>query len=1038
MRSFRYIPGLGAMCAAAGLLLVGAIPLGAQDPATVTGVVRSQDGLPIPSAQVYLEGAGIGGLTNQDGRYLILRVPPGTYTVAVEVIGFATERREGVVVAAGASVAVDFTLRTQVLGLSGLVVTGVTQATSRAMIPFTVDRVSAADIPIPPPNAFVAIEGKVAGARVIRGSQPGSGISILMRTPTSVNRETAPLLVVDGVILAASSADISALDIESIEVVKGAAAASLYGSRAASGVVQIRTRRGSALPQDRTRFTLRNEYGVSDIPRPIQTAMHHNYLMNAQGQYLDRSGNVVPRWLATTTPYGFMDQEYPGQVFNHVESLFNPNDFRTTSGTFGYNTGTTSWLATVSSQNEMGVVRENDGYQRYDMRLNLDHRLRNDLSLSVSVFHMRSLRDELYPDAFFDFVQIAPDVDLLQPDPDGTPYIFQPDPTGIRPNPLYMIYTQDRKSRRLRTMASADLRYNPFGWLAFDVTTSYDRSDRRTNDFIPKGAKTNDFADGNPGYAFQSSGIDDAVNATAGVSVARDFGLLRTRTTLRGIMERQDGRFFSASGTDMAVGGIPDLDALKIPSISSTESEIRSEGYLVNTDLSWDDRYILNALVRQDGSSLFGPEDRWHTYYRASAAYRMTLEPWWPLESINEFKLRYSRGTAGGRPNFADRYEVFSILAGGGLSLATLGNKSLRPEKSLEQEFGVDLVALERFSLQFTYAKQKTIDQLVNVPLPSLFGFSSQWQNAGTIEGSTYELTMEARLIEGDRFSWTAGLVADRSRNTITEYDRPCHQVGLGLRCAGEQLGMIYTQRLARSTADLDRYFKGLHANSKNAFQVNDDGLLVPVGAGNSWRDGVAKNLWGTSVVIDGRTYTWGMPFKMLDDAGNALWEKTGDSNPDYKWGITNQFSWGAFSLYALVDGQVGGEVYNATKQRMYQWERHGDEVQVGKPDERKKPSSYYVGPLYNANSDIDWFVEDGSFVKLREVALRYRMDPSLLGRLAPANLDRIMLSLVGRNLYTWTKYSGYDPEIGTVLNRSDSFDYPVYRTLTASVEIVF
>lgn len=1037
MRLTRYTRRLFAACAAVGLVALAGAPLGAQGVGSVTGVVRSAEGIPIPNAQIYLEGRGIGGLTNQDGRFQLQRVPAGQYTVVAEVIGYATERQAGVMVPAAGAVTVNFTLRTQVLGLAGLVVTGVTQATTRAMIPFTVERVSALDLMVPPPNAFLAIEGRVAGARVIRGTQPGSGVNILMRTPTSVNRNTTPLMVVDGVILAESSADISTLDIESVEIVKGAAAASLYGSRAASGVIQIRTKRGGSLTEGRTRFSLRSEVGTSDIPRPIATATYHNFLTNAQGQYLDSKGAVVDRWLAATTKYGFMDQPYTTPTWDHVKSLFNPNTYYTNSGTFGYNSGATSWLASVSNSHELGVVRGNDGYKRSDFRLNLDHRLRNDLSISVSAFHMRSTQDDMYGDAFFDFVQIAPDVDLLQPDPDGTKYAFQPDPAGIRPNPLYLIETQQHTNNRLRTMASADLRYSPREWLSLDMTASYDRSDRHNTDFIPKGVKTYDYGAGGPGSASQSTGLNDAINASAGVTVKHDFGRLKTTTVGRALMERDKAESFTASGEDMAVGGIPDLDALKIPSISSSRTEVRASGYLANADVTWEETYIVNALVRWDGSSLFGPEDRWHGYYRASGAWRMAQESWWPFGDVNEFKLRYSRGIAGGRPNFADQYEVFSILEGGGLSLAALGNKFLRPERTTEQEIGLDVVAKERFFLQLTYASQRTEDQLVQVPLPRLYGFTNQWQNAGVLEGHTIEASLEARLIDRPGFLWSATLIGDRSRNKLVEYDRPCHTDNLGYRCAGEQIGMIYTQRYLHSPEDLDLHRGGLHANSKDAFDVNDDGLLVYVGAGNSYEDGVAKDLWGKSFTQDGQSYTWGMPIKLLSQAGTAVYEKTGDFNPDFKWGVTNQVQWKDLTIYALVDGQVGGDVYNRTKQRMYQWERHGEEVQVGKPEGRKKPSSYYV-QVYNANSDIDWFVEDGSYVKLREVSLRYRLNPSLLGRFAPESLERVVLSVIGRNLYTWTDYTGWDPDIGSPMYRYDGFDYPSYRTLTASVEIVF
>jgi TonB-linked SusC/RagA family outer membrane protein len=1035
---------LGAAVATA-LLLGGSGPAAAQvqPPGTVGGTVRSAEGTPLGSVQIMVEGGGrrLGGFTNADGRYMIPGVPPGAYTVTATMIGYGTAQREGVTVQSGAVTTADFELRTQVLGLAELVVTGVTEATSRAMIPFTVGRIGAADMPVPPQNAVAAIQGKVAGATVIPTTTPGGGVNILLRTPTSINRENAPLLVVDGVILSASSADISTLDIESIEVIKGAAAASLYGSRAAAGVVQIRTARGGALIEGRTRFSVRSEMGVNDIPNPIPFNRHHNFMLNEQGQFIRMDGGepvVVERWEADVTPLRFLDQRYPGPVYNHINSLFDPGRYYTNSATFGYNSGVTSWLATASNSQETGVVRGNDGYNRTDIRLNLDHRIGGSVNLAISGFHMRSTRDELPGGTFFDFVQMAPDVNLLEPDPDGTRYAFQPDPGGIRVNPLYRIASQHLESRRLRTMANAELRYTPIAWASFYVQGSYDRSDRARFDWIPKGVKTPDYPIGNPGEAYRSSGITDGINAAIGMSVARDFfDQLATRTTFRAGLEREDDVFVAATGTDFAVGGIPRLNALRTQQVSGDEQYTRTSSYLVNSDIDWAQRYIFSGLIRRDGSSLFGPAERWHTYYRASAAYRMAEEPWWPLEQINEFRLRYSRGTAGGRPNFADQFEVFNILSGGGVSLATLGNRFLKPEHSLEQEVGVEMVALGRYALTLNYATQITRDQLVNVPLPSLFGFSSQWQNAGTVEGNTYEATFETLLVDRPGLRWSATLIGDRSRNTITEYDRPCHSVGLGLRCAGERIGTIYTQRFLSSPADLAAHRGGQHAGSENAFAVNDDGLLVAVGAGNDWTEGVAKSLWGTTVTVDGVNYNWGRPIVLLGDDGVRQQVRTGDSNPDFRWGFSNQVRWRGVHIYGLIDGQVGGSVYNSTKQRMYQWMRHGDEDQSGKPIERKKPDLYY-SDLYNGNSDIDWFLEDGSFTRLRELSVRYSLDPSRIAPLARLNMDGILLSLIARNLYTWTGYSGYDPEIGSVLNRNDNFNYPRYRTLTGSVEITF
>jgi hypothetical protein len=162
-----------------------------------------------------------------------------------------------------------------------------------------------------------------------------------------------------------------------------------------------------------------------------------------------------------------------------------------------------------------------------------------------------------------------------------------------------------------------------------------------------------------------------------------------------------------------------------------------------------------------------------------------------------------------------------------------------------------------------------------------------------------------------------------------------------------------------------------------------------------------------------------------------------GDGNPDYHWGISNSVTWRAFDFYALVDAQVGGDAYNQTNQRMYQWARSGDVDQAGKAQELKKPIEYYVA-LYAANDPTDYFVEDASFVKVREVSVRYRLGGRVLNALSRFGARGVSMSLIGRNLFTFTDYKGYDPEVGGTVVRLDSFDYPRYRTITGSFEITF
>ena len=695
----------------------------------------------------------------------------------------------------------------------------------------------------------------------------------------------------------------------------------------------------------------------------------------------------------------------------------------------------TNWYASASTHRTTGVVLENGGYTKNDFRLNLDHRLRDDLRFSFSGFHMRSELEGLPGGIFEDLVMQAPDVNLLQPDPDGTPYVFAPDPiVSSRESPLYALAVSTDLEDRTRTLGNVGLRYSPLHWASVDGELSYDRSERGYDFHFPRGSKTFD-QDMLSGYLRRATGTTNTINGSVSANFLGAFGDLTARATLRALMEKEENDFYEAEVGNLAVGGTPDLDiGGGVPIIGSTFEDIRSTGYFLITGADWQGKYIADAVVRRDGSSLFGPDDRWHTYYRASAAYRMAEEPWWPIEEIGELKLRISRGTAGNRPDFNDRFETIEVFGAGSIGTPrTLANRLLRPEKATETEYGVDVIAYDRFSLQLNYADTKTVDNLLLVPLPAAFGSRSQWQNAGTVEGHTLEATIEAVVVDRGDTRWTMGLVADRSRHRVTQFDRPCYREGTGSIfsfCEGVRLGTMSGQRFLSDVGDLPAA-----AAASGEFEVNDDGLVVWVGPGGSHTDAE----WGSTGTVDGRDYDWGMPILLRDDAGTAQIVSIGDGNPDYRLGFSNSVRWRFLSAYALIDVQRGGDVYNRTKQRMYQgpFFRHGDIDQAGRPDDLKKTTDYYE-TLYNGNTVNNWFVEDGSYVKLRELSLRVEAPDEWLSRLGRLGAEGVALSLIGRNLFTWSDYSGYDPEVGSPLRRVDDFAYPQFRTLTAALEVAF
>jgi TonB-linked SusC/RagA family outer membrane protein len=1045
--------GARSQCAGISLALVlallvavsGTTTAGAQEPATgrITGVVTdSATGQALSAVSVSVAGTRLGGLTDAQGRYTIERVPAGTHTLQTRRIGYSPRNIPGVSVTADATATVNIALMASALTLEAVVTTGVVDPTSGTRVPFTVGKVDAADAPVPATNAVETIQGKVAGVTVVPSGQPGSGTNILLRSPTSINKSNTPLIIVDGVIqsqsFGGSTADLESLDIESVEVVKGAAAASLYGSRASAGVISIKTKRGSALPEGAPRVTLRSEYGDNSLGGKIHWARYNDYMVNAAGHYIDEDSIEVDRAHRVEEPVykRYQDNPYPDPIYDQVDRFFDPGQFFKNSVTIAQNTGKSNWLMALADTKEDGVVLNSGAYRQTNFRLNLDTRPRDDLRISFSGYHNISKRQELYGDTFFDLINQAPDVDLLVPDPDGTPYIFQGDPNGREENPLYVLATEDNERKRTRTQGSLGAHYTPLKWLTFDADVSYDRSDRRVNFFLDQGLKTEGFGGpgGGPGEISETAATTDALNASASANLIGVAGPITVRSTLRALIERENNQVTEAEGTELATPGVRSLDNATQRQLSSTYETIRSTGYFVTLGADYLGKYIFDGLIRRDGSSLFGPEERWNTYYRASASWRMTAESWWPFDAITEFKPRFSRGTAGGRPDFEDQFETFSFDPGGALVKETLGNRFLKPELATETEVGLDLIVKDRYSLQLTHASTRVEDQLVEVPLAALFGYTSQWQNAGTVEGNTWEATLQAQVLRRPNLSWRVGLVFDRSRNKITEFDRSCFTTStIAFRCAGETLGAMYGFHFINGTSELPADAQAMASQ----FQRNDEGLLVWVGDGNSYTEGESKKLWGTTTTIGGTNYSWGMPIRQLDSEGNPAVVRIGDGNPDFHWGISNQVTWRNFDFYALVDANVGGEVYNQTNQRMYQYGRSADVDQTGKPDDLKKTVEYYQA-LYSANDPTDYFVEDASYVKLRELSVRYRLGDGIIDKLGRVGVKGASLSLIGRNLFTSTPYSGYDPEVGGTIVRLDSFDYPRYRTITGSIEINF
>jgi len=1040
------------------------LSFGQQDALVISGKVTDISGNPLPGANILLKNFNLGAATNMQGVYRFS--VPAKYLNGQEVemtaryIGYYWKTQK--VVLSPGTITKDFALEEDILEMDAVVVTGVAEATKKSLAPFSVDRVSKAQVElVPAVSAIQGLQGKVASVRVIKGNgRPGDGAVINLRAQTKINingnfRDNQPLYIVDGVILAASSVDIDALDIESIEVVKGAAAASIYGSRAANGVVQIKTRRGSELGLGETQIRIRNEFGINQLARKIKFNKHHFFKINNNGEYLDGNSNVVPYDKAAIDDDRMQDNPFPGKLYDHLNLYFDPGNFYTNTISIGQHNATTNYRLSFNNMQESGIMKFLSGYNRKNIRLNLDHKIYDDLHMATSVYYMYSKRDDPQTavNPFYSLMFINPNVNLEEKDADGT-YKIIPDARTLEENPLYALKYAEEEDRRQRFMGSFSMTYAPVPWFNLEGNFSYDRSDRNSSEFYNKGYKNIDAVGLSLGRYIKTNSYDLGVNSSITASFYKDFGNLMTKTKLRALYESDHFELTYARGDELPVAGIKDLGLVEGEKvINSTLQDVKALGYYFITNFAYKEKYVGDVMVRRDGSSLFGADQRWHTYYRYSLAWRLAQEPWWFSDKINEFKIRYSYGISGGRPSFAAQYETFDV-ASGVISKGNLGNKDLKPERSHEQDLGLEMAFFDRFSAELVYARNRTENQILLVPLAGYYGFANQWQNAGTLESNTFEASLHSFVIKTSDMSWSASLVFDRTRQKITEFNLPAYRTGPGnafyIR-KDEEFGSIYGHKWMTSKDELRSHYvndqTGGWAKYTDQFDINDDGYLVPVGAGNSWQDGISKNLWGTKVDIDGDgqgDLKWGLPLKYVTQEDGAF-HKIGSVIPDFNIGLSNTFQWKGFTAYLLIDAQIGGNIYNNTRQWPYRELRHGDCDQYGKPDTRKKPFDYYA-ELYDVNAINSHFVEDGTYVKLRELTLRYTFDRialnNLLGGFAGRLFNKFTIGVVGRNLLTFTNYTGWDPEVGGGLDatfyRFDGFGYPQYRTFTGILEVEF
>jgi TonB-linked SusC/RagA family outer membrane protein len=1018
---------------AVALLLIVAIAPPAAGQWLISGRVTNSVGQALPGSTVSIPSLGAESVTGADGKYhfaLDQRGSGDSILVRVRKVGFQPKSK--LVALNHPTIEVDFVLAPQAQSLENVVVTGVADTTKTGNLTISVGRVEASQLAdVPPPSIGAALAGKVSGVRVaVTQGEPGAVPAIRIRTSASLGiGENTPLVLVDGVMMRNGLADIDGNDIERIEVLKGAASANTYGSNAANGVIAVFTKRGRNAPEGKTSFLLRSEIGSSSLERYPLLSRSHPYVLNPDGSFALVNGSRVVK------SDHYVDAPYPeGTWRDQLKANLERGSYARSYGQLSFRRGDLNFAASFARDHDRGLTSILHGFDRQSASLVLDQGLSSRAEMSIDLRYSVSHTDQA-TEAFggfplFGIMFSEPDVDLVYPNGPGT-LKYSPDfPEGSpqRGNVLYGLANFNHNDRRERIIGSFSARYRASDWLSFAARYGTDRFNGRVTDFTDRGVlRRADDGPSQPGAGSISLG-STANNAYMGElnAIAKwSLGAVRQATQLS--YQYEDERklaFFTGFGR-LLVGSVPDLQAADPASLGggafSSIQQMRAMNYFVTQDLNFRDRYLAQMLLRRDGSSLFGSGRRWHNFSGVSGAWRVTRD--FHIPGIDELKLRAARGSAGLRPGFEYQYEAFDLRSGT-ISKGNVGNKLLEPAVQTESEFGVNARA-GRVEVEYVKSDRHTTGAFLQVPLSPAQsgGFVTQWRNGARIGGRTFELALSAAVIERPGLNYSASLTAERSRQRIDELGRPPFRVGIVSNDVfyyrtGEVMGVLYGTRWARTVDELKDNPENASLDATN-YTVNSDGYVVLAAC---------------------RGQPCERPIAYVDPDGNSN-VKIGDVNPDYTFGFANTIQARGLRLYMLFDGVHGGNIYNSTKQflAVNLRSRVVDQERASQAD--KKAFDYYEIGVYNNASANSFYVEDGSYVKLRECSLSWTPGARLLRRLHLDEERSFRFALIGRNLKTWTRYSGMDPETaegGDFNLREDRNNHPALRQLTAQIELKF
>ena len=1014
------------------LFILGAIsPLLAQD-RLMTGTITSDlEDEPLPGATVLVKGTTIGTSTDIDGKYR-LSVPAEATTLIFSFVGYETLERE-----IGNAGVIDISLAPNLETLGEVVVIGYGTQQKRDLTSSISSVDSEALSKRQVSGLDQALQGQAPGVFVTQNSgSPGGSVSVKVRGLGTIGNSD-PLYVVDGVPYYGDLNSINPQDIASIDIAKDAASGAIYGANAANGIVFITTKRGEA---GKTTVDFNTYVGVQQqgYKVPVLTAQEYAILLNES-----RRNGGLPRVYsnAEINDLGF-GTDWQDEVFRNA-----------TIQNYGLNISGGSEKNTFSISGnyfkQQGIIIGSD-YDRYNLRLNSDHDISDRIKFGTNININRSERQGINENDEFNSIPLAALVSspvMLARHSDGS---FA-GPTGAKGdsdtrNPVSNALTTESTDVNWTLFGNAFTEIDIIGGLKYRLNTAYTLNYGYFRFYQPR-LQEDLFAVpidqlGEGSFSSNSFLLENIL------MYDKVFGK-HTLSALAGFtLGSGGGRSISASGQDFLSPRavvINNADPNTIRAQGTQEPPSRGVSVLSRVNYEYDDRYFVSATVRRDGSSNFGPNNRYGTFPGISAGWRIAGEEFFNVSFISDLKLRASWGQLGNssiRPfgyipliGFGSNYVLGSgqrIVTGAAPLFPA--NESIRWETTTTTNLAVDLGLLEdRLSFTAEYYIKESDDILLEKPLPLSAGYQENPPfNVGKVNNYGLELAATYRQSVGN-LTYSVGANFSTLRNEVIDLGgsppiASTFDVGgffPNSTRVGSPISAFYgyvADGIFQNQGDVDR-----HATQEGA--APGDIRFRDISGPEGVPDGV----------IDGED---------REVIGNPL--------PDYAFGLNAQFSYLGFDLSFLVQGVYGNEIYNATRINLENFSDFGNKHNyiigrwTGEGTSDRVPRLVWTDPNNNFGRSSSYFVEDGSYVRLKNVQLGYNLPGPMLERVGITHA-RVYVS--GENLITLTRYSGYDPEIGSVPgtggqgtdesfrsfnNGVDIGNYPIARSFTVGVNFGF